>query len=423
MRKKTTLGFLTAASILLSFFACSIFSSAQTEHRHCQDYMLFEGSENLVSFGMDTTRHWWALTSPFDGQYRLIVDNVETDVFTDINALTFSPDGNRWACFCESNNTQWYLLGIDTTILIKGNDVGEIQYSPNSKHIVYSYKESGEEYIVFKGDKIRTYNKTSKIYLSYNGARYAYVASRGDGYVIIVNGRESETFDEIKPFGFWMNGKILYAAKSGDLWSIYKGNQSLGGQYSKVTETAINLRGDAAAFLARLPSGFSVGTVISDEYYEPLEGEYYDQTSNLILHPTIPMIAYNAVYQGRDIVVFSGSEYEGGNDATSAPRYTFDGEELYFMGCDIDCFLSVNGREYSLNVSLPVDKKYAKKPGGRTIAYTTNTSLVIKDVEMDKLYAGMMVDRLSSPRYNWREGRYEALGAIRNRLYLMTCEF
>jgi hypothetical protein len=34
----------------------------------------------------------------------------------------------------------------------------------------------------------------------------------------------------------------------------------------------------------------------------------------------------------------------------------------------------------------------------------------------------MMVDSTFSPRYNWRMDRYEALGIINNRLYLLTCK-
>jgi hypothetical protein len=34
-----------------------------------------------------------------------------------------------------------------------------------------------------------------------------------------------------------------------------------------------------------------------------------------------------------------------------------------------------------------------------------------------------MVDQLIPPRYNWRDGTYETLGSVNNKLYLMTCRY
>ena len=76
-----------------------------------------------------------------------------------------------------------------------------------------------------------------------------------------------------------------------------------------------------------------------------------------------------------------------------------------------------------MNNEVALDRYYAKKPGSNTIAYVTNSSLIIRDFEKGELYSGMMVDNLVSPRYNWRSGLYETLGSINNKLYLLTCRF
>jgi len=49
--------------------------------------------------------------------------------------------------------------------------------------------------------------------------------------------------------------------------------------------------------------------------------------------------------------------------------------------------------------------------------------MAVREIEFNRLYAGMMVDELIPPRYNWRKQRYESLGKINQKLYLLTCNF
>ncbi|MFC2130761.1 hypothetical protein ACFLSQ_04955 [Bacteroidota bacterium] len=406
--------------ILLFLFSIIIYSN--TEARKCYDYMLLDGGENLVTYGMDTTQHWWAVTQPFEESYRLIIDGQKSDVYKEIKQLTFSADGKRWACFVK-NNVEWFLMTNDTLISIHGNEIGEIEFSPNSRHIVYSFYEANDEIIVYKGKRIRTYLRTGRILLSNNAERIAWVSNRSNGFVLNISGKETEVYDNIIPIGFWYNAEMLWAAKNGDVWEIYKGSESISDVYLNISEAAINLGGNVAAALATEQSGKHVGILISDEYYEPLVGSLYDQTYNLILHPSLPLLAYNAENIGQKLVILNTAEYYGGKESTGAPVFTHDGEDLYFLGCDIHCFVNINGRKYTLNSEIPINRFYAKKPGSNTIAYSTNSSMVVKDIETNGMYAGMMVDELISPRYNWRNSTYETLGSIGNRLYLMTCKY
>ena len=94
---------------------------------------------------------------------------------------------------------------------------------------------------------------------------------------------------------------------------------------------------------------------------------------------------------------------------------------MYFIGCDIDCFVSVNGKRYDVSNSVDVSQNIVIAPGTETIAYTTSSSLVVKSLTSKNLNAGMMVDSITKPRYNWRSQKYEALGMINNKLYLLTC--
>lgn len=382
--------------------------------------MLLDGSEPLVAYGLDTTSHWWALTSPTTDGVRLIVDNKHSAIYKQIEKLTFSPDGNRWACFAK-DNSQWYLLTDDTIIPLPGTSFGEIAYSPNSEVLVYSYMEGDHERIILNSRSILVYQRTGSLFLSEGGERYALMGWRGDKIVVNINGNETTLFDEIKPFGFWYDGSFLYAGRNGSTWEVYKNNNSITEQFMEISRVAINLRGNVAAFLARKNANQAYGVLIADEYTEPLMSKPYDNVANLLLHPTLPMLAFSAGISGKEYVVLSNTEYVGGQEATSAPHFTYDGSELYFVGCNIDCFVNINGKKYALGNVISTQLPYAVKPRSETMAYSTNSSLIVRDLLHKELTAGMMVDTLLQPRYNWRTQRYETLGQISQKLYLMTC--
>ena len=97
----------------------------------------------------------------------------------------------------------------------------------------------------------------------------------------------------------------------------------------------------------------------------------------------------------------------------------FAAGELYFVGCDIDCFVNINGRKYEVQYELNPYGKYAMKPGSKTIAQTTSTSMIIRYLEYKNFILSKMTDEIIPPRYNWRTDSYETLGRISQRLYLL----
>jgi len=388
----------------------------------CSDEILLDGSENLINYGMDTTQHWWALTSPFTNGYRLVVDGKKSAIYLEIGNLVFSSDGSKWACFARDNK-QWYLMTNDTVLPLPGTDPGEIVFSPNSEVLCFSYKSAEQEFILFQHRRIQVYQRTGKLFLSTGGERIAFMGYRGDRLIVNINGNmESPLFDDIKPIGFWNDGSFIYAGKSGNIWEIYKNNVPISESYADIPESAINIDGTAAGFIVKTTAGKFYGVIISDEYYEPLTSKAYDFANNLALHPKSPIIVFSATFNSSPIIVMGSTEFSCGQE-NSRPFFNCDGSDFYFLGCDIDCFVNISGRKYSTNTQLALDATYAMKPNNLTLAYSTSSSMVVRSLSENKLYAGRMVEEMISPRYNWRISSYEALGKISNRLYLMRCQF
>ena len=388
----------------------------------CYDFQLLGGGEKIANFGMDTTSHWWAITSPFDQRYRLYVDSIHTEVYDYISTPVFSADGNRWASF-GATITGWWMIDETESANILCEQPVFIKYSPNSKVLAYSCRSGQRETITIGDREIRVHKRheASGFYMNHDGSKYAFVREQSGSYVMNINGDEGTLFDRILPIGYWHDGTFLYAALNGINWEVYRDRDAITQTYSGISNVRINLKGDVAAFVGRHFSGQSSGVLINDEFYEPLEGEYYDGIWGMSLHPYLPIMAYNANRDLAQFVLMNNTEYFGG-EYTGEPIFTHDGEDMYFIGCNAHCFCNISGQKFKIEGMLSYKEHYAMKPGSETICYRTSSSMVVRDLFSGELTAGRMVDAISTPRYNRKLDCYETLGLIRNRLYMLVCK-
>lgn len=383
-----------------------------------KDYLVLSGDEELIQYGMDTTRHWWAVTSPFTNQYKIYIDGESSDVYNNISSLTFAPNGDKWAYFALDNAQLW-LVTESEILKLPGTKGGRIVYSSNSESMAYSYFYGNEEIIISGKMEIRAYQRIGNFYLNNNGNNIAFIAKRSGKSVININEKESGMYDSVIVFGFWHNNHLLYAAGNEWHWQVYLGNKAIGSVYNRISNPVINAAGDVAAFIGSTVGDKSVAVLISDDYYEPLESKFYEQVSALTLHPFLPSYAFYSSDGIKKMAVYNSSEYYGGRE-TGGIFFTHDGSELNYSYCEIGCYFVINGRKYPLANDVALRSKIAMKPQSLTFAYSTSTSLVMSYIERNFLVSGMMTDETIPPRYNRFDDQYETLGRINNRLYLLT---
>lgn len=386
----------------------------------CNDYLLLDGMEPLKSVGMDTTRNWWAISEPFAGMSRITISGKQSKTYNDISTPIFSPDGNKWAFFAEDNTTL-YLVTNDTSISLGYGKPGKIVFSGNSEHFAYSYYQNNTEYIHLNDKKYEIINGVKDVFIDYYGTNLAFAIRKGYNLYAVKNYTEYGIYDEIKILGFDDNSKIVYAAKSGNGWQFYKDDKVISDIYENVSEVKANLEGTVFAALVLNLAGKYQSVLISDEYYEPLVGAPFDGAIGLALHPTLALFAYVGKRNLINYIVYNSAEYVSG-EFSGKPHFSWDGEELYYISCDIDCYIGINGKKYLLNNVIDIGTNLAIAPGTNTYAYSTSSSLVVAKLDAKGLTAGMMVDKLINPRFNHFENRYETLGVINNKLYLMTCK-
>lgn len=420
----------TCLVVFLVFFApVWAFAGRFTERE------LLSGAEQVVRYGMDTTDNWWAITQPFTAKYRLTVNSVSTTAYDTVAAPVFSPDGTFWAALAVKQQ-QWHIITADGELPLVYNHAEELQFSADSYSLSLVGYRGDEAMLVsyaivdddtteqrklqLRGKPLLLLKKTGPYFLNPTGNRRAYVGMRSGSKVVNVEGKESLTFDDIVPVGFWYDGGFLYGGKLGGQWKLYKDNEDLTGSFSGFSEAMVNTLGTVVAFIGSYESG-SVVVVVSDEYYEPVIGERFDVVKNLVLHPTARLYAYNAMDNGVPFVVFNSAKYST-TLTSSRPQFSWNGKYLVFIACDIECSLNIDGKQYPLYSEYDVNYPIVAVPSTSTFAYISSTSLAVRKYTSKEVSTGMIVDEMSAPRYNSRIHAYEMLGRINQRLYMVRYE-
>jgi hypothetical protein len=189
---------------------------------------------------------------------------------------------------------------------------------------------------------------------------------------------------------------------------------------SSISELQLNQAQTIIGCIKRVGNTYNA-MMISDEFREPFYSPPYDMISNINLHPEAALIGFKAMKNNNPRIVLNSSEYESGMQSGN-PSFSHDGSAFFFAGDNNqDQFMSINGQKYIQKNGLNPNKIYALAPGSSTFAFTTSSALIMQNIQNSFSYAGIMVDTTSPPIYNHKTKRYEALGVIRNRLYLMYC--
>ncbi|MCX7736730.1 MAG: hypothetical protein N2319_08445 [Candidatus Kapabacteria bacterium] len=399
--------------------------------QQCFDEIVLDGSEKIDKYGIDSTGNWLAITRPYTNRFRLYVNGKQSDIFSGIQDIKFSRDGNRWACYAKDDGNYWHLLTNDTTLYLKAFRAGQLFFTPDSKNLFFTYTTEGRQSVSGKIDsagKVKFGSSkeldipdVTTLYISADSKRRAVVTNRDGGTYVRIGNDQGPRFDAVKAIGYWNDGSFIYAAKLGNSWEIYKNRESISEPFNRIIDSKMNPEGTIAAIAIERTKSEQIVLTLNDKYYEPLVSKVYDWVGNININPILEMVAFKAKKNNNFYVVYSNTEYISGANSTN-PLFTYDGKDIYFVGCDLDCFVNINGRRYSLNSEVDLKGNFVKKSGEPTIAYTTSSALVIRNLEKNTLSASKMMDKMSEPIYNWKKQRYEALGIFGERLYFIYCK-
>lgn len=136
----------------------AILSTINLSAQLCFDFQIWDGSEKVKQYGIDSTGNWWIITEPFSNFNRLIVNGEQLDEFHQISPPIFSRNGKRWATFGEYQGS-WYLITEKDIIELKATSPGNLVFTNNSNFLTYSYFIANLEYIILPDKTIEVYGK------------------------------------------------------------------------------------------------------------------------------------------------------------------------------------------------------------------------------------------------------------------------
>jgi hypothetical protein len=144
----------------------------------------------------------------------VVIDGVKGKEYDGINveSLTFSPDGQRLAYRAKRLEKEAKGLGlfelekaVKKLVVVDGKEFNgydgsitdDLVFSPDSKHLAFQAFILGEEFVVLDGKKAISYRAASTPVFGPDGEHFAYVASRGASFCVIVfDGKESREYEE-----------------------------------------------------------------------------------------------------------------------------------------------------------------------------------------------------------------------------------
>jgi Tol biopolymer transport system component len=237
----------------------------------------------------------------------------------------FSPDGKKVAYVAKQENKYFVVVNgkegkvYDEIIL----DPPQLQFSPDSKKIVYIAKKDCIE---------------SKI--EYEGKEYP--IKTGCKEVVVVNGEEGKTYDDIETLVFSPDSqKLAYRAIKEKKFLMVVNDKEVGGVYDLVWYPIFSPDSQKLAYIAQKEEKHFV--VVNGK-----EGKAYDLIHDIIFSPDGQEIAYVAETEDKYLVVRNGKEGKLYHVILGPPVFSPDGKKIAYVTREekaMKFFMVVNEKE------------------------------------------------------------------------------
>jgi WD40 repeat protein len=186
------------------------------------------GIAGMTVFSSDSKRIAYLVSDEMGKKYHVVVDDDLLGSYKGIVPPQFSPDSTKFAFGVMVNKNKAF-------VITNGNEgktyrwVGDLSFSPNSKHLVYSARDKKNWYVVLNGEEIATYKEVGSFTFSEDSSHLAYFAVYKDGgATIVVDGLEGRKYDIIfkKPSKkFEMSQNVVFDTPSSFHYLAIKDNK------------------------------------------------------------------------------------------------------------------------------------------------------------------------------------------------------
>ncbi len=303
---------------------------------------------------------------------------------------------------------------------------GEVAYSrvisDDQKHIAFTVKTNGGEFVMVDGVAGKTYTSIlraplteagvqQQIKFSPNGRRVAYVARRGEKFLVVVDGKEGPEYDRLRVGApnFSPDSRRLayFAERGGKTIAVIDGVESKPFDGSSSVAPTFSPDSRRVVYLAN----HGKGTHIIIDGVETAEPEYVGQPD---FSKTGKRMAYVVVRQDKWYVVTDGKEGKGYRGLGNNIEFSDDEKHVLYQADTADGqVIVVDGVEMEQRPVIE-ENSYGFSPDGQHVAFAAldhrDAEYVVVDNKQGKTYQGVNKPAFSPDSKHvayaaWRAGK------------------
>lgn len=393
---------------------------APLRSQDCKDRVLLDATMRVFNVGLDSSGRWWALTHPFDDLVGLYVDGVSYGPFEVVLPPKIAFDGSLFVSGVRMLG-QWSVLTEDDTISLNG-DVLKETFLPSMSATPWWLHSNGPDIKLSTYERsYRCVNEPRMVSLDPQGLVIAWVEKRGSVEVLLVNGKDHVTADNVSLGGVWSDGLPLYAVRFGPTWSVYHGQNEIASSLASINELRINPASTTCSWIASDGTGTARIYLYTLDMNAPWTSLPLQSASALTISPFDPLSAAQTVRSGNRAVIYGGAEYPAGRQ-TGQLGFSHTGEFMVYAGLDGDYFVTVNGKRHWIKSSVNLNAPLNINTEGSAVAWSSATTLAYVNLDLNILRLGKMCDTMGPVIYDRRSKTFKGLGLVSGRLFLLECD-
>ena len=226
----------------------------------------------------------------------VVRENTPGDPFEAVmqKSLTFSPRGDHFAFVVAEGDKFRVVMDGESAPLYDA--IGGLRFAPDGRQFAYVARISDQQYLVRNDKSLGPFDLIADFTLGPKG-RLGMLVRENDGWRAIIDGQQSEIFDNLGSIQFSQDGQYAYAAERNDSWFVVQnGRRSLA--FSSVGQ--LTFAGEALFYEA---SWDSDSFVVADT----IRGPSLQWVGRLIVSPDGVHLAYLGQPWGGSVSVFYDS--------------------------------------------------------------------------------------------------------------------
>lgn len=401
-------------------FAIGVLSVCSLRAQDCRDVRLLAAHERVLTAGIDTNGHWFAITQPFEQMVGLIIDGIPHGPFESALQPQFSFNGSTFFAGVKILG-QWNLLTKTDTISLSGDVLYDVRLASMASDAWWHHGNGDDHRISSRNKTFRCSRMPQMLHTDPSGAIVAWIESTGTIDMLMRNGNEVARGEQILIAGVWADGSIVYATRVGASWSVLVGDDVIAQGLVNVADLQTNVGGTSCAFHASDGTGLARMFLYTADMRQPWTSQHCDNITGLVLAPFEPLAAGLVSRNGNLSVSFNGMEYPAGRQ-TSPIRFTPDGSIMVFAGFDGEHFVTLNGKQHRVSGAVNLRVPLSVDHTGTSVAWASSTTLAKAQLEQKMLRLGKMCDSMLSVVYNRSKNVFQGLGFMGRHLFLLECK-